>query len=760
MEVEEHASEQQQQVAETEQLQSEQRQQRSRSPSPPPAQAQQSFMERAFSLAASARDGAWVGMQQAAAAMHWGIEELLVPSDSTGHAPDTGAELTGGAAGELQQQELEQLASSGSFSSTASSPEPEPALQAAAAASSDLSNADSLGSSDQDTEPVRRTSATPVATGAYAAAPVAAVAAAAAAASVATQASAAVPSHVAAKGPRIVCIVRHAARLDVLLDDAAAAAVTSRAAAAAAAARATADAAADQGDAAAAAAAGAADAADAKRGAAANGAAALPTGDDGSIGSSKAGAAGDGANADAIAGAAPAVVPVHDGRVQSTDPAADADGDSPPVSGAAQKSEAAAAAAAPAAERTEPPAAMDVAAEQGEGEDKEEAKGEEGGEEDEQQRLLRRRLREWTDRAARPYDTPIVDDGRAARAALAVLDSGALEGAWYSGASDATVWEMAAAGAPIGDAKVWEMAAVGAPIGLCIVSSPFRRCLQTAGHVARVFGCGVVHVHLGVGERMDKVRQECGPGTLLVDPAEEAQRPDASASDAPPPAASSLRRVAFAYLTPEEMGDALGEGVALGTVLGERPPLTESAMQAKLRYSHVLARMCRGKELPAVANGGGSSSGGGGSGGGGGTRRASGNAGSGSSSGSGRRASTNGDSVTATAAAAAAAASGAPPQHPPPRAAGAAAAATAAATAAAAATKARTGISHVVVVAHGDTLGAAAESLAGHLLYEADYCAWLAVAVGQRGGVGGGALGGVAACAGVQMMPLLDDDVL
>eukprot|EP00611_Tribonema_gayanum_P008655 TRINITY_DN1824_c2_g2_i3.p2 TRINITY_DN1824_c2_g2~~TRINITY_DN1824_c2_g2_i3.p2 ORF type:complete len:197 (+),score=56.51 TRINITY_DN1824_c2_g2_i3:114-704(+) len=88
-------------------------------------------MERAFSLAASARDGAWVGMQQAAAAMHWGIEELLVPSDSTGHAPDTGAEPTGGAAGELQQQELQQLASSGSFSSTASSPEPEPAALAA-----------------------------------------------------------------------------------------------------------------------------------------------------------------------------------------------------------------------------------------------------------------------------------------------------------------------------------------------------------------------------------------------------------------------------------------------------------------------------------------------------------------------------------------------------------------------------------------------------------------------------------------------------
>jgi hypothetical protein len=42
-----------------------------------------------------------------------------------------------------------------------------------------------------------------------------------------------------------------------------------------------------------------------------------------------------------------------------------------------------------------------------------------------------------------------------------------------------------------------------------IISSPFRRCLQTAGIVARELGLTSVDVHCGLGEAMAMV-QRCG----------------------------------------------------------------------------------------------------------------------------------------------------------------------------------------------------------------------------------------------------------
>lgn len=86
----------------------------------------------------------------------------------------------------------------------------------------------------------------------------------------------------------------------------------------------------------------------------------------------------------------------------------------------------------------------------------------------------------WGDRETRPYDSPIVDS-ELPGAAAARLEA----------------------------------------LGLtAIASSPFRRCLETAGVVARALGIGAVHVHFGLGELMHQVRA-CARGFERVEELEE-----------------------------------------------------------------------------------------------------------------------------------------------------------------------------------------------------------------------------------------------
>jgi hypothetical protein len=93
----------------------------------------------------------------------------------------------------------------------------------------------------------------------------------------------------------------------------------------------------------------------------------------------------------------------------------------------------------------------------------------------------------WPDRVTRPFDTPLLPGGEAvarARAAAA---------------------EMTARG---GDSASAELVAV-------IVSSPFRRCLQTAGIVARELGVARVHVDLALGEMMHHVTRMLPDGVQV-----------------------------------------------------------------------------------------------------------------------------------------------------------------------------------------------------------------------------------------------------
>lgn len=93
----------------------------------------------------------------------------------------------------------------------------------------------------------------------------------------------------------------------------------------------------------------------------------------------------------------------------------------------------------------------------------------------------------WPDRAARPFDTPLLPGDEAvdrARAAAA---------------------EMTVRG---GDSASTELVAV-------IVSSPFRRCLQTAGIVARELGIARVHVDLALGEMMCHVTRMLPDGVQV-----------------------------------------------------------------------------------------------------------------------------------------------------------------------------------------------------------------------------------------------------
>jgi hypothetical protein len=92
----------------------------------------------------------------------------------------------------------------------------------------------------------------------------------------------------------------------------------------------------------------------------------------------------------------------------------------------------------------------------------------------------------------RPYDTPITDLALPAAAAQAVERSGVL------------LLQTVPQNGPQNDAQ--NDALLQSRDHIMIVSSPFRRCLQTAGEVARQLQIDDVYVHLHLGERMDKVR--------------------------------------------------------------------------------------------------------------------------------------------------------------------------------------------------------------------------------------------------------------
>ncbi|CAN0564309.1 unnamed protein product, partial [Ectocarpus sp. 12 AP-2014] len=148
----------------------------------------------------------------------------------------------------------------------------------------------------------------------------------------------------------------------------------------------------------------------------------------------------------------------------------------------------------------------------------------------------------WPDRALRPYDSPIVDTDLPARQAKALGQLG------------------------MGSQTV-------------IICSPFRRCLQTAGVVARTLGVASVTVHLQVGERMDKVRKEIVE--LALGNEERSDGTLATKETVP----------AFSYLEEADMRAALGAGVQLEGIVGEQPPEEESGIEAKQRFIATIAKV-------------------------------------------------------------------------------------------------------------------------------------------------------------------------
>lgn len=148
----------------------------------------------------------------------------------------------------------------------------------------------------------------------------------------------------------------------------------------------------------------------------------------------------------------------------------------------------------------------------------------------------------WPDKTQRPYDSPIVDEDLPAQQAK-------------------------------------ELNRLGMGSQTFILCSPFRRCLQTAGVVARTLGVASVTVHLEVGERMDKVRKEIAELTLANEPESE----DTVVSSRPTPV--------FSYLEEEGMREALGEGVRLERVVGEQPPQEESGIEAKQRFIATIGKV-------------------------------------------------------------------------------------------------------------------------------------------------------------------------
>lgn len=154
----------------------------------------------------------------------------------------------------------------------------------------------------------------------------------------------------------------------------------------------------------------------------------------------------------------------------------------------------------------------------------------------------------WADQALRPYDSPIVDTDLPAQQAK-------------------------------------ELGRHGFGARTLIICSPFRRCLQTAGVVARTLGVAGVTVHLEIGERMDKVRKEIAELTQA-----RASREEDSGLDSKEPAPG------FSYLDRMGMLEALGGGVRLEGTIGEQPPEDESGVEAKERFIATIARL-REKQL-------------------------------------------------------------------------------------------------------------------------------------------------------------------
>lgn len=147
----------------------------------------------------------------------------------------------------------------------------------------------------------------------------------------------------------------------------------------------------------------------------------------------------------------------------------------------------------------------------------------------------------WPDKALRPYDSPIVDTALPARQAK-------------------------------------KLACLGFGPQTQIVCSPFRRCLQTAGVVARTLGVTSVTVDLEIGERMDKVRKEIEE---LAHAIEDAR--DGLATKQPPPL--------FSYLSEVDMRKALGARVKLEGLMGGQPPEDESGVQAKERFIATIRKL-------------------------------------------------------------------------------------------------------------------------------------------------------------------------
>lgn len=137
---------------------------------------------------------------------------------------------------------------------------------------------------------------------------------------------------------------------------------------------------------------------------------------------------------------------------------------------------------------------------------------------------------EWVDRAERPYDTPVSDLELPRRQAEALRRFG---------------------------------------FGR-VISSPFRRCLQTAAAIARVLDIGTVDVDLELGEAMAHVKKGGWPSADHE----------------------------LSYLSEESMRALLLEqdGVALGAITGEKPQLGQNDAE---RFRGAVRRL-RAQEGPGL----------------------------------------------------------------------------------------------------------------------------------------------------------------
>lgn len=150
---------------------------------------------------------------------------------------------------------------------------------------------------------------------------------------------------------------------------------------------------------------------------------------------------------------------------------------------------------------------------------------------------------EWPDRLERPYDPPIANDVLPATSAEEIRFLLGGSGSSGGGGSGAVP--------------------VSPPIQL--LSSPFRRTLQTAGIVARTLGIGAVTVNNALCE--DMVAVKASSSAVLSSAAADAA---AASPGSSPPGASPL--LSFSVLDADGMREALGEGVALD-LGGDAPPL-------------------------------------------------------------------------------------------------------------------------------------------------------------------------------------------